>query len=40
MEKFKNKEMSFFQLTSLGPENFIQSTLINCGCKNKKYLSL
>ena len=27
--------MSFFQLTSLGPENFIQSTLINCGCKNK-----
>ena len=24
--------MSFFQLTSLGPENFIQSTLINCGC--------
>ena len=29
--------MSFFQLTSLGPENYIQSTLINCGCKSKIY---
>ena len=28
--------MSFFGLTSLGPESLIKATLVNAGCKKKK----
>lgn len=27
--------MSFFGLTSLGPESLIKATLVNAGCKKK-----
>jgi len=30
--------MSFFGLTSLGPESLIKATLVNAGCKKKKYI--
>ena len=29
--------MSFFGLTSLGPESLIKATLVNAGCKKKIY---
>ena len=31
----KKNKMSFFGLTSLGPESLIKATLVNAGCKKK-----